>query len=164
NTSEVVVDSEYGSFRPRTPGHVVDLIAQIIERMWPANVEGSFDAIADIFAGATDDGERDRLLRAVEHLSKSRLWVWKKHGPAVQVALAQHLARIPRNYEEAIKPLIVRTYSNILDSEITETEFGSSQVTLQTAVVRPLPDLLGARCMALFHLQQLYLSEASEPA
>ena len=67
------IETPFGSFAGHTVEQIVDVAADILDYLRYLDIEGTFDAICELFPGASSDLERKRLIQSAQRLSEHQL-------------------------------------------------------------------------------------------
>lgn len=143
--------------------HIVDRAATILERLQYVSVERAFDDVSEMYLLSTSSTARSRWLQAARRLAEHNLEVWEKAGPIVQQLLIEHLivrdvAKLP-----PLRPLVLETLHEILDTEVSGTRMTSYQaVTISRGSVVPSLVLQKIRDKAIGLLEEMLLSAAND--
>ncbi len=81
------IETPGGNFPGVSVERVVKVASEILGQVRYVSIEGTFEAICDVFPGALDDTERKHLLDLIHELAVHELEVWKRAGPMVQVII-----------------------------------------------------------------------------
>ena len=154
-TPDVPIDTPFGSYPAKTAVDVVAGIAVILETYRYAEVNVTFDALCELFAGAENEAERKPLLQAAERLSKHEIVVWQEHGPAVQSTLVDRIEGLPSDAKGPHLPLLTTILGAILKPEVTGTTSSSSTVTFRRGAVLASDTLRAIRGKAMQELKEL---------
>ena len=122
------IETPFGAYAGHSIEDVVGAAADILDYLRYVDVQATFDAICQLFAGAENDRERKRLLQSAEQLSKHDLAVWKEAGSLVQSVLVERIANLDDGLFEPLRPVLVEVLTQVLRSEVT----GTSRALMQT--------------------------------
>jgi hypothetical protein len=115
------IETPFGAFPGHSVEEIVDIAADILEYLRYLNVEaveGTFDAICELFAGANSDEERKRLLQSAERLAKHERDVWKQAGPVVQTVLVERIRSLDEELFDLLRPVLLEILGAVLRPEV----------------------------------------------
>ena len=146
-TATVPHETPFGDYKGIEPHQVTGQIAQIMERYRYLEPDETYAFLRDLYVQTADAESRNQLVKLAESLANPTLQIWQRYGPAVQVRLAETLAK-----EEdiaSIAPLAMVIASEILKPDITGTTSSSTTVTFRRGVVVHSDALQKARRMVI---------------
>ncbi|MEQ1489065.1 MAG: helix-turn-helix domain-containing protein [Terricaulis sp.] len=115
---------------------IIDKIVAVLVRLRYVDVEATFDALAELYAGAADDAERKHVISSLEKFARYDLAVWSKAGPAVQIVLIDRIAKLSDADIKTLAPFITAIYAQVLEPELHGDSSTSETFTMSFA---PLP-------------------------
>jgi hypothetical protein len=150
------IETPFGALSGHSVEQIVDIAADILEKLRYVDVEAAFDTICELFPGAQSDEERKRLLQLAEHLSKHELEVWKQAGPLVQSILVKKIQDLDDELLDSLRPVLFKVLAEVLKPEVTGTSSTYKSVTFHTGAVQTSEALTHARADAIGVLKELY--------
>jgi ppGpp synthetase/RelA/SpoT-type nucleotidyltranferase len=111
------IETPFGTFPGTTADQIVDLVADILTYLRYVDIEGTFDAVCELFPDVQNDEERKHLLGVAERLAQHNLDVWKQVGPYVQTVLVQRIGKMDRN-PDPLRPILLRVLGEVLKAEV----------------------------------------------
>lgn len=131
------IETPMGNF----PGHTLDMVVnaglEIIEDLRYIDIQETFRVLCDLYASATTDEERRRIIQAAERLAHNDLEVWKQAGFTVQKLLQESISALSEADRTAARAVVITVARQILDPEITGTTWNFQTVTFHRGAVRP---------------------------
>lgn len=115
---------------------IIEKIVAVLIRLRHVDVEATFDALAELYAGAADNAERKHVISSVEKFARYDLAVWSKAGPAVQIILIDRIAKLSEADVKTLAPFITAIYAQVLEPELHGDSSTSDTFTISFA---PLP-------------------------
>ena len=161
-TRQKPIETPFGRFSGTTVDQIVDVVADIFSFVRYVDVEGTFNAICNLFPGALTDQERKHLLGVIEKLARHDLDVWKQAGPVIQMILVQRIRRMDGTTRKAVRPIIVATLDEALKSELRGSSSTYNTVTLKHGPALGSDALMRMRAEAIQLLAELYETTESE--
>lgn len=146
-TETVPHETPFGGFGGHKPHQVTGQIAEIMELYRYLDPNETYAFIRDLYVQTSDAESRNQLVKLAESLASPTLQFWQRHGPLIQVILAETLSK-----EEdiaSIAPLATTIASKILEPEITGTTWSSTTMTLHRGVIVHSDALAKARRMVI---------------
>ena len=132
-TKTIPHETPFGDYRGWEPHQVTAQIAEIVERYRYIDPDETYKFIRDLYVQTFDSKSRDQLVNLAERLARPTMQIWERHGPLVQVRLAEALSNEPDI--ASIAPIATTIASEILHPDITGTTWSSSAVTLSRGVI-----------------------------
>ncbi|GGI29846.1 RelA/SpoT domain-containing protein [Bradyrhizobium guangdongense] len=154
------IETPGGRFAGANAARVVNAACDILGQIRYVSVEGTFDAICEVFPGALDDDERKHLLDLVHRLSAQEMQVWKQAGPAVQIALVRKV----RDFAGALAPVLpvlLKILEDALGTEVHGTTSTYNTMTFHRGSVVASDALRGVRAEAIDILCKFYSAAGS---
>lgn len=156
-------ETEFGPFDGKTAADVATIVVEIFELLRFVDVEKTFEALFALAQKETDEKVTKKIQEATVDLAKYDLDVWRKVGPAIQVALVDILEQLTPEQKASARYLIVAIYEAVLSPEISGTSWTGDSVTLRSGVV-PLSDSLREiRRKAIDGLFNLFDAATADP-
>ena len=149
------IETPYGPLPAKTAADIVELVAGVLETYRYADVDVTFGAVCELFAGAESDAEREPLLRLADSLSKHQLEIWRTHGPAVQAMVVDRIDGLPIGKRGPLLRLLTRMLGEVLEAEITGASSSSTSITMHFGPVPVSVDLGTIRGQAMELLKAL---------
>ena len=101
------IETGFGSIEGHSTRQVTDAALDMIQYLRYVDIDATFAALCEIFPGATDNREKERIAEAVDRLAEHDVHVWRQVGPAVQTTLVSAASRFDADQRQALHPLIV---------------------------------------------------------
>jgi ppGpp synthetase/RelA/SpoT-type nucleotidyltranferase len=155
-------ETPFGNFPGVTVDRIVEIVADILTHYRYVDIEMTFDAICEMFPGATSDKERKHLLAAAQRLAQNNLDVWKQAGPYVQTVLVQKISRLDRPKWDAIRPVLTEVLGEVLKTEVHGVSSTYKTFTLSRASAVPSDALARMRGEAIDLLKELYRTASTD--
>lgn len=149
------IETPGGSVPGANAARVAKAGCDILEQIRYVSIEGTFDAICEVFPGALDDDERKHLLDLVHRLAGQEMEVWKQAGPAVQIALVRKVRDFAGDHV-AVLPVLLKVLENALSTEVHGTTSTYNTVTFHRGSVVPSAALRAVRGEAIDILCKFY--------
>jgi ppGpp synthetase/RelA/SpoT-type nucleotidyltranferase len=156
------IETPYGLLPAKTAADIVGLVAKVLETYRYADVDVTFDAVCQLFAGAECDDEREALFGVADALCKHELEVWQTHGPAVQSMVIDRIGALPTERRRSLLTLLARMLNGVLDAEITGTTWSTTAITMHFGAVQVSDELRSVRGRAIALLSELMGLAASD--
>lgn len=157
------IETPFGAYPGNTKEDILEIAADIFQQLRYVDIEGTFDAICELFPGATSDKERERLLEVAKNISEYNLPVWKEAGPYVQKVLLKRIQDLDSTlYNGPIRFVILKVLKEILKPEVHGTLTTYETVTFQMGAIVPGDDLTRLRHDALEILIKFYLGSETD--
>ena len=132
-TETVPHETPFGEYPGWKPHQVTAQIAEIIERFQYLDLDNTYAFIRDLFIQTSDVESRVQLVKLAEGLARPTMQIWERHGPSVQVRLAEALSN---EWDIAsIEPIATTIASEILCPDITGTTSTSSALTIHRGAI-----------------------------
>ena len=160
-TATKPISTPWGNLPGRTVEDVVEVAAEVLDQLRYVSieaVEGTLDALVELYAGAASDGERERIFRSVKSLSEHNYDVWKASGPVIQEVLVRRIRQWDAPTLIALRSVAVMVLERVLRPEATATSGTYRTITLTTAEVVPSETLTRIRAISLDLLEELFRS------
>lgn len=155
-TDTKTIDTPFGTLPGKTGEDVSKLVADILERVRYVDVEGTFNALCELYPDAQSDEERARWLTLAEHLAHHELRVWRQAGAIVQSLLVARVKALPDDSVALLRPVIIRILGQVVETEISGTSSTYDAITLHRGVVAASDLLINARSGAIEVLEALF--------
>jgi ppGpp synthetase/RelA/SpoT-type nucleotidyltranferase len=152
----------FGELEGKSAADVACLVVEVFDMLRYVDIERTFDALCRIYLEQSDVQTRDQVQKAVEDLAKHDLRVWERYGPAVQSVLADAVERMSPIDQEAVRPLVVKVWDSVLNSEITGTTWRANSVTLASRSILVSPEIVKIRARAIAGLFRLFKTATSD--
>jgi len=156
------IEMPIGSYPGVTVERIVDVAAEILEHLRYVDIEITFDAVCELFAGAQSDDERNQLLKVAERLAQHNLDAWKQVGPLVQTVVVQRVRSLPQDDVDSLRPVLLKVLGESLKPEVQGMSSTFNSMTLHTGSVVPSEALVKLRAEALDNLMKLFGSASSD--
>jgi ppGpp synthetase/RelA/SpoT-type nucleotidyltranferase len=150
------IETPFGAYPGYTVEQIVNVAADILDRLRYFDVEATFNAICQLFHGAKSDEERKRLFLSAERLSKNDLDIWKHVGPLIQHLLVERIRHINNEELALIKPVVLKVLGQVLQPEVQGTSSTYNTLTIHTGTVVPSEMLINMRSNAIEILMALF--------
>jgi ppGpp synthetase/RelA/SpoT-type nucleotidyltranferase len=152
----------FGELEGKTAGDVARLVVEIFDMMRYVDIERTFGLLCQIFLEVEDEQARNQIENAVENLAKYDLRVWEQVGPAAQSVLVDAVERMTPTDQEAVRPLVVKVWDSVLNSEITGTTWRANSVSLSSGSIPVSPEIIKVRDKAIAGLFGLFKRATSD--
>jgi len=157
------VETPFGTYHGSTEQDILGIAVDIFQRLRYIDIEGTFDAICELYSSATSDKERERLLELAKNLSEHNLTVWKEAGSYVQKVLVKRIQDLDITlYNGPLRPVILKVLSEALKPEFHGTSTTYKSITFQRGPVVPSEVLTRLRHDALEILKNIYLASETD--
>ncbi|HXM48131.1 MAG TPA: RelA/SpoT domain-containing protein [Pyrinomonadaceae bacterium] len=156
------IETPGGNFPGVSVERVVKVASEILGQVRYVSIEGTFEAICDVFPGALDDTERKHLLDLIHELAVHELEVWKRAGPMVQVTLVRKVRDFDEDRVPPVLPVLLKVLEEALSTEVQGTTSTYNTMTLHRGSVVASDALREMRSEAISILCNLYRSAGSE--
>lgn len=162
-TEPIPIETPVGNFTGRTPDDVTEAAVDILSCLRYLDVRATFAIYCEVFPGALDERERQRILHAVDHLAEHNVAVWQQAGCYVQSELLSELSGFDAAQRRLLRPLVLSVCRKALEPEITGTSSPSfDTVSFHTGSVRVDDTLTAVRAQALGILETLFVESKSD--
>jgi ppGpp synthetase/RelA/SpoT-type nucleotidyltranferase len=164
-TPSVPIATPYGAIGGHSAEQVAMLALAVLDELRyvdEAAIEATFDAICDLFLGASSDAERKRLLQSVRKLSENNLGVWDAAGPLVQQLLVARMKTLSSESISLLRPLLLEALRQVLRPEAEGTSSDYKSVTLKTRPVSTSEELKRVRSTAIGILKDIFRSSLTD--
>lgn len=128
------IETPGGNFPGANAARVVKAGCEILEQIRYVSIEGTFDAICEVFPGALDDDERKHCLDLVHRLAGQEMAVWKQAGPAVQIALVRKVRDFAGDHVPVL-PVLLKVLEYALSTEVNGTTSTHNTMTFHRGSV-----------------------------
>lgn len=160
-TKALDIETPAGSFPGVSVERVVKVACEILGHARYVSIEGTFEAVCELFPGALDDDERKHFLDLIHKVAMHELEIWKQAGPAVQVALVRKVRdfngdRVP------VLPVLLKVLEDALSTEVHGTTSTYNTMTLHRGSVAASEALRTMRAEAIDILIEFYRPASSE--
>jgi ppGpp synthetase/RelA/SpoT-type nucleotidyltranferase len=152
----------FGELEGKTAGDVARLVVEIFDRLRYVDIERTFGLLCQIFLEQEDEQTRNQIQNAVENLAKYDPRVWEKVGPVVQSVLVDVVERMTPTDQEAVRPLVVKVWDSVLNSEITGATWRANSVSLSSGSIPVSPEIIKIRDKAIAGLFGLFKRATSD--
>lgn len=148
------------------PGHtiedVVEIAGRIIDTLRYADIDGTFDAICELYEGAASTAERKRWLESAELLLRYDLPVLRQVGIGVQERLVERVRVKSVDASGTIRPVLISILGQVLKPEFSGSSEGFDRITFQRGAM-PVDDRLReVRAKALEVLMSMFEAVESD--
>lgn len=133
------IETTYGPMAGFKSETVILIVIEIVESLRRMDVVGTLQILIDIFRDEPEDDLRKKILSSVKNLSEYNIEAYQQVGPALQMALIDHLAGMQNAELDSIRPLAIIVWSEALQSDITGTNWTPDSVVFKTGAV-PVSD------------------------
>lgn len=136
-------ETPFGSYPGMEPHQITGEIAEIFELYRYLDPDETYALTCDLYRGTSSAKAREQLVKLAERLAAHTMQIWQRHGPVVQVRLADALA----NEKDIlpIAPVVMAIAKQILKPEITGTTSSSNSITFHSGVIAYSEGLQRAR-------------------
>ncbi|MDR4485321.1 MAG: RelA/SpoT domain-containing protein [Nitrospirales bacterium] len=142
STESLQIETTYGKMEGFNADAVTQLVVEIVESLWYADVVGTLQLLIDIYRDEPNDDIRKQIVNAVKNLSEYNIDAYNQVGPMLQMALVDHLAGMSDAEVDSIRPIALTVWTEAIQSDITGTKWKADSVVLSTGAV-PASDQLG---------------------
>ncbi|MEO6945844.1 MAG: RelA/SpoT domain-containing protein [Nitrobacter sp.] len=154
------IETPGGTFPGVSVESIVKVACEILRQVRYVSIEGTFEAVCEVFPGALDDEERKHFLDLIHALALHEMEIWKQAGPAVQIALLRKV----RDFDEdrvPVLPVLLKVLEEALSTEVQGTSSTYNTMTLHRGSVVESDALRAMRGEAIDILCTLYRSAGS---
>jgi ppGpp synthetase/RelA/SpoT-type nucleotidyltranferase len=155
------IETPGGNFPGVSVERVVKVACEILGQVRYVSIEGTFEAICDVFPGALDETERKHLLDLIHKLAVHEMEVWKRAGPIVQVTLVRMVRDFDDDRVLPVLPVLLKVLEEALSTEVHGTTSTYNTMTLHRGSVVASDALRAMRVEAIDVLCKLYRSAKS---
>jgi ppGpp synthetase/RelA/SpoT-type nucleotidyltranferase len=160
------IDIPYGQLEGHTSDQLMNLVADILDRLRYIGEEGvinTFDAICILYDGSTSDKQRERLISSAKKLSEYSLAVWQQAGgPVVQDILVKRIQALDLNSVRTTKAIVLEVLGQMLRPEVRGASSTYNTVTIKTGAVAPSDLLVKVRSTAIDILLSIFRGATSD--
>lgn len=152
------IQTPFGSWQGYSALRVAGTALDVIDRLRYIGieaVEATFDALAELVAGSSNDDEKKRIIKSANRLAAYDKDAWSQAGPVVQQALVKRIKQINVANREPLRPLILEALPCVLDTEIRGQSSTHDTVTFHRGVVASSNMLAALRVDAIEILFEL---------
>jgi ppGpp synthetase/RelA/SpoT-type nucleotidyltranferase len=149
------IETPYGSFDGKTAEDVGGQVIGILERYRYLDIDVTFDALIQLFKGATTEKERTGLTKLGEKIAAHDLAVWKLYGPVAQTMVLDRVEALESSTRFACRTLITAMLGEILKPEVSGTTNNSDSITIHRGAVTVSDALRAVRRRAIAQLREL---------
>jgi hypothetical protein len=150
------IETPFGNLPGKTAADIVDIVADILERLRYVDAEATFDSICELYPGAQSDEECQRWLRAAQRLGHHEIEIWKQAGPIVQSLLVERIGTLGEDKLGQLRPVVVEVLEQVLEPEVSGTSGTYNTVTFHRGAVAPSDMLAQVRSKAIDSLDTLF--------
>lgn len=161
-STDVPVETIFGSYPGHTQQQVISKAADIVDRLRYVDIDRTFDFLVDAFGSAANDEERNRWKNSGEELCKHDLSVWERAGPTVQLRIIDRIKRLKKSEKQAVRGLLIAMLRKMLETEITGTTAHFQTITLHRGGIPLNLSVIQMRRDALRLLKLLFLRGATD--
>jgi ppGpp synthetase/RelA/SpoT-type nucleotidyltranferase len=156
------IKTTFGDLEGRTAADVTNIIVDIFDTFRYADIERTFSALCEIYRDEPDPSVRKNILDSVKRLAHYDLDVWRQVGPGVQVALAGIIERMQADDRNALRPILITVWSEVLDSGITVTTWKADSIQLRSGALPVSDELRAVREKAMSGLFDLFAQSTTD--
>jgi hypothetical protein len=91
------IETPGGTFPGVGVESIVRVACEILRQVRYISIEGTFEAVCEVFPGALDDEERKHFLDLIHALALHEMEIWRQAGPAVQIALLRKVREFDKD-------------------------------------------------------------------
>lgn len=150
------ISTPYGDLPAKTHVDVLRKIAEIIGNCRYVNPEATLETLFELYADATDEGERKPIVEAAIRLAKHDLAAWRHAGPMVQKMIVEEIDHLDQTECRALRQLLVAILKAVLGTEVSGSTSTSGTITLHSGSVVASKSLMEMRRKATALLKSLY--------
>lgn len=150
------ISTPYGDLPAKTHVDVLRKIAEIIGNCRYVNPEATLETLFELYADATDEGERKPIVEAAIRLAKHDLAVWRHAGPVVQRMIVEEIDHLGQTERRPLRQLLVAILKAVLGTEVSGSTSTSDTITLHSGPVVASKGLTEMRRKATALLKSLY--------
>jgi hypothetical protein len=129
------IETPFGKLPGKTPQDVTAIVVDILDTLRYIDIEGTFQALGDIYIAEQDPTQHKHILDVIGQLAAYNLQAWEQVGPAVQSTLTSAIDRITPARRADIRPILLAVWRQFLSSEITGTTSSADRVTFSRGAV-----------------------------
>ena len=133
-TETVPHPTPFGGYKGRENHEVTTQIAKILEQYRYIDPHETYTFVRDLYVQTSTVESQTQLVKLAERLANNELHIWERHGPYIQVILAETLSK--EQDITSIAPIATAVANKILEPDITGTTSSSNAVTLHRGVIR----------------------------
>jgi len=152
----VEIETPYGLLPPKTFGHILKAIVDILKRYRYLDVAGTFNALCSFYGLVRTEDERKPLQELGQSIAEHQMHVWRDHGPIVQDILLDCISTFDEDKRKELADLLIPMLGKILSSEISGRTNNSSVITIHQGTVVASDVLSKIREFAIDLLKQHY--------
>jgi hypothetical protein len=160
-TKQREIETPGGNFPGASVERVVKVACEILEQVRYVSIEGTFEAICDVFPGASDDEERKHLLDLTHALAGHEMEIWKRAGPIVQITLVRQVGDFDQDRVRPVLPVLLKVLEDGLSTEVQGSTSTYNTMTLHRGSVVASDALRAMRAEAMDMLFKFYRSAGS---
>ena len=151
------IDTGFGVMPGATSDRVEAKVADIFKDLRYLEIEQTLDDALALYASALTNVARDQWLKVLKAVSEHNIQVWQTYGPAVQLRLVEHLAKLEPERRNTLRTPLLTVLGNALKTSASGAfAVSHDQVSLQEAAL-PTSETLGRlRAEALRVLTELF--------
>ena len=162
-TEPVIIAIDSATFAGKTSEEVVALVVKTLKSYWHAGFEATAEAVIRLYVGAAGEDERSAIASLGEELAKHHLGIWKRYGPAAQLALMDIIGKLTPEQRQGCRPLLCTIIEAVLSPEVEGTEWAAlDTLTISTGSVTASPELGEIRNRAINELKDLLVSAQTD--
>jgi ppGpp synthetase/RelA/SpoT-type nucleotidyltranferase len=159
---EQEIETPLGNLSGRTAEQVASAGLEIIEDLRYSDIQETFRVLCDLYATATADEERRRILQVAERLAHHDLEVWRQAGFFVQKVLQESISALSDAERTSLSALVLTVARQTLDPELTGTSWHFQSVSLHRGAVQASEQFAIVRNNVLDLLFKMYGEAKSE--
>lgn len=155
------IETPGGNFPGASVERVVKVACEILGQVRYVSIEGTFEAICDVFPGASDDEERKHLLHLTHALAGHEMEIWKRAGPIVQITLVRQVCDFDQDRVRPVLRVLLKVLEDGLSTEVQDSTSTYNTMTLHRGSVVASDALRAMRAEAMDILFKFYRSAGS---
>jgi ppGpp synthetase/RelA/SpoT-type nucleotidyltranferase len=156
HTEPQAIETPFGNLDGKTFADVARLIVRILCDLRYIDVETTLRALAHVHQVGDNADVLKEVENCAEELARYDLNVWKKAGPAIQLALVNAIDGFTPAERASFWPLLHIIWRECLGSELRGTTFSAASATISTGAVPAIDDLRTIRAKPLAGLLEFY--------
>jgi ppGpp synthetase/RelA/SpoT-type nucleotidyltranferase len=129
STEPIPIETTFGKMDGFKANAITKLVVEIAEILRYADVTGTLQLLIEIYRDESDDRVRKQIVDVVKNLSEYNINVYNQVGPALQMALLDHVAAMSDAEVDRIRPIALVVWSEALQSDITGTKWKADSMS-----------------------------------
>ena len=157
------IETPFGNLPGKTSPDVTAIVVDILDNLRYIDIEGTFQALGDIYIAEHDSAQRKHILDVLGRLAAYNIQAWGQVGPAVQIVLTGAIDKLTSARRADLRPVLLAVWRQFLSSEITGTTSSADTVTFSRGALPASKELKKIRESAINGIIE-FLDQASTEA